>query len=79
MQSQPFCTHPLTVSVNNLGKERLILDLKHVNHFIHKFKIKFEGCKEALDFCKPGHKMFKFDLKRGYYHVDIIEEFKNKF
>ena len=75
MQSQPFCTNPLTVSVNSSGKERLILDLRHINHFIHKFEVKFEGCKEALDFCKPGHKMFKSDLKSGYYHVDINEEF----
>ncbi|MEW8544538.1 MAG: reverse transcriptase domain-containing protein, partial [Candidatus Thiodiazotropha sp.] len=63
-------------SVNSSGKERLILDLRHVNQFIHKFKVKFEGCKEALDFCKSGYKMFKFDLKSGYYHVDINEEFQ---
>ena len=64
MQSQPFCTNPLTVSVNSPGKERLILDLRHVKHFIHKLMVKFEGCKEALD------------LKSGYYHVDINEDFQ---
>ena len=32
----PFCVNPLTVSVNNSGKKRLILDLRHVNKFIQQ-------------------------------------------
>lgn len=72
----PLCTNPLSVSVNSSGKERLILDLRHVNQFIHKFKVKFESMNGALDFCKQGNLMFKFDLCSGYYHVNIHEDYQ---
>lgn len=52
--SRPFCVNPLSVSVNKNGKERLILDLRHVNQYIEKQKIKFEGSKEALNYAKKG-------------------------
>lgn len=42
--------NPLTVSVNAKGKERLILDLRHVNQCVVLYKFKLEGIKEALDF-----------------------------
>lgn len=76
VKQKPFCVNPLSVSVNSSGKERLILDLRHVNKHIHKFKVKFEGHCQALDFCKQGNMMFKFDLKSGYYHVNINEQFQ---
>jgi hypothetical protein len=66
----------LTVSVNSSGKERLILDLRHVNKFIHKFKVKCEDFNEALEICQPGNFMFKFDLRSGYYHGNIHEDFQ---
>ena len=57
-----FCVNPLSVSVNKNGKERLILDLRHVNQFVEKRKIKFEGSKEALNYAKRGKFMVKFCL-----------------
>lgn len=75
-RSAPHCVNPLTVSVNSSGKERLILDLRHVNKSIVKQKIKFEGCKEALNYAKKGNFMIKFDLKSGYHHIDIHKEFQ---
>lgn len=44
----PYVINPLTVSVNHKGKERLILDLRHVNQYIEKRKHKFEGVSEAI-------------------------------
>lgn len=32
----PHVVNPLTVSVNAKGKERLILDLRHVNQYVVK-------------------------------------------
>ena len=52
--NRPVCVNPLSVSVNKNGKERLILDLRHVNQFVEKRKIKFEGSKEALNYAKKG-------------------------
>ena len=44
----PIVGNPLTVSINASGKERLILDLRHVNQYIEKRKFKFEGVPEAF-------------------------------
>ena len=71
-----FCVNPPSVSVNKNGKERLILDLRHVNQFVEKRKIKFEGSKEALNYAKKGKFMVKFDLRSGYHHVDINNKFQ---
>ena len=71
----PFCVNPLTVSVNNSGKKRLILDLRHVNKFIQQQKIKFEGHVHAVSYAKKGNVMFKFDLASGYHHISINRDF----
>lgn len=39
--------NPQTVSVNAKGKERLILDLRHVYQYVVKYKFILEGIKEA--------------------------------
>lgn len=67
----PHVVNPLTVSVNAKGKERLILDLRHVNRYVVKYKFKPEGIKEALDFVHKNGFMFKFDLSSGYHHIDL--------
>lgn len=41
--------NPQTVSLNAKGKERLILDLRHVNQYVVKYKFKLDGIEEALD------------------------------
>jgi hypothetical protein len=38
-----YVVNPLTVSINGKGKERLILDLRHVNKQVVLNKIKFEN------------------------------------
>ena len=70
----PFIVNPLTVSVNTSGKERLILDLRHVNQFVEKQKFKFEGVPEALNFVIENGYMFKYDLTSGYHHIQIHED-----
>ena len=42
---RPFVVNPLTVSVQNSGKKRLILDLRHVNKHLWKTSVKFEDIK----------------------------------
>ena len=44
----PVVVNPLSVSVQSNGKKRLILDLRHVNFFVKKCKIKFEDAKSFL-------------------------------
>jgi hypothetical protein len=47
-----------------------------VNSFVEKLKVKFESNKHALDYAKKGDSMFKFDLKLGYFHVEIHPNLK---
>ena len=67
-----FVINPLSVSVQNKGKMRLILDLRYVNKHIFKQKIKFEDWKTAINYFGTGKFFTKFDLKSGYHHLDIF-------
>ena len=58
-----YVVNPLTVSVQNNNKKRLILDLRNVNKHVWKQSIKYEDLRIAL--------LFKFDLKSAYHFVDI--------
>lgn len=45
----PHVVNSQTVFVNAKGNERLILDLRHVNQNVVKYKFKLDGIQEALD------------------------------
>lgn len=70
-----YVVNPLTVSVNATGKKRLVLDLRHLNQFVEKQKVKFEGVNETLQYAKKNKYMIKYDLKSGYHHIDIHPDF----
>ena len=44
----PKVVNPLTVAYNKKGKPRLVLDCRHVNHFLHTFKFKYEDIKASV-------------------------------
>lgn len=71
---KPVVVNPLSVSINKSGKKRLILDLRLVNRFIWKEKITFEDWRVALEYFRQDCYCFKFDLSKGYYHLDIFPE-----
>jgi len=54
----PKVVNPLSVAENSSGKKSFILDLTYVKDFLYKDKSLY---------------LFKFDLKSGYYHIDIFE------
>jgi hypothetical protein len=58
----PYVVNPLAVAISDSGKERLALDLRHVNRYIEKQKVKFEGVNEAKQYPKQGNYAVKFDL-----------------
>ena len=68
---QPFVVNPLSVAVQKSGKKRLILDLSELNYYIKKNKVKFEDYKIALNYFHKNCYMYKFDLRSGYFHLDI--------
>ena len=56
----PVVVNPLSVSIQPNGKKRLILDLRHVNFFVQKSKIKFEDAKSF--FGVSGSLTLRMDL-----------------
>ena len=68
----PDIINPLSVSTQRSGKQRLILDLRHVNTFIYKQKFKCEDLSAATQVFDKGFYLFKFDLKSGYHHIEIF-------
>lgn len=60
-EDSTFVVNPFSVSVNESGKKRLVLDLRHVNQFVKKQKVKFERMNEALQYAKKNVYMIKYD------------------
>ena len=71
----PVVVNPLSVSIQPNGKKRLILDLRHVNFFVKKSKIKFEDAKSFLEclVASPCAWACSFAIKSGYHHIEIFE------
>lgn len=60
--NRPHVIIPLSVFINKTGKQRLILDLKHVNTHVLDNKIKFEDCKIAKQYVTSNSYGFVCDL-----------------
>jgi len=71
---QPEVISPLSVATSQSGKKRLILDLRHVNQFLHKEYIKFDDWRAFQHYVTQSGYLFKFDLRKGYHHIDIFPE-----
>ena len=52
--SKPKVINPLTVAINESGKKRLVLDLRHINPHLWKNKCKYEGIECLLDYLKKS-------------------------
>ena len=74
VKSQPHICSPLSVVTNRAGKKRLVLNLQFLNQFVLKEKFKYEDIRLIMVMFQKGDYMFMFDLKSGYYHVDIHME-----
>ena len=68
----PFCVNPLSVAKGK--KLRLVIDLRHVNSFLVRFKFKYEDLRSLSQVLEEEHWFFTWDLKSGYHHVDICLE-----
>ena len=66
--------NPLTVSMQPLGKRRLMLDLRVVNQCLYKRKVKFDDHKKAPEYFTLNAFMTKFDLKSKFHHSDIFPD-----
>jgi hypothetical protein len=74
--NRPHVVNPLPVSINDKGKERLILDLRHVTKQVVLNKIKFENWTTLKQYVTKGCFGLVFDLKSGYLHIYIFQEYQ---
>ena len=71
----PYVCSPLSAVVSNSQKKRLVMDLRYLNQHLLQAKFKYEDLRLAMTMFEKGDFMFSFDLKAGYHHVDIHEEY----
>ena len=71
-ESEAHVISPLSV-VHKSTKPRLILDLSYLNQFLTVPKFKFEDIRSVKDLFQKGDYFFKFDIHKGYYHINIFE------
>ena len=70
----PFVVNPLLVSIQSNSKNRLILDLRHVNFFVRRAKIKFEDAKSMLTVLLKSNFFWRFSLDiKSEYHIKMFE------
>ena len=74
--TKTLVVNPLTVTYNRVGKLRLVLDCRHINPFLHVFKIKYDDIKLAEIIFDESRFIFTFDLKGAYRYIDIFDEHK---
>ena len=58
--------NPLTVALNKNGKERLVLDCRHIDPDLFKFKCSFENHPIARQIFCQGDYLFTFDVRCAY-------------
>ena len=73
-ESQPHVVNPLTVAFNKASKPRLVLDCRHINPLLHKFKFKYEDIKTEENMFEKGTFLFTFDLREAYQNISIQEK-----
>lgn len=72
VSEKPHVVNPLTVAHSRSGKPRLVLDCRHINPHLAKFKCKYEGVQTAEQMFEKGTYLFTFDLKGAYHHIEIF-------
>ena len=76
VQTKPRMVNPLSVAVQP-SKKRLVLDCSYLNSFVVVPPFKMDDVKTGLSFFKKEAYMISFDLKDGYHHIAIHEDFKD--
>ena len=71
IEGKPIVTKPLTVSTNKSGKHRLVLDRRHLNECLAKFKFKYEDVSVARQLFEKGTYLFAWDLRSAYHHISV--------
>ena len=68
MRFPPHIVNPLTVAIRG-DKKRLVLDCRHINHYIKMSKITIEGLEVLVNFLHSQGYMITFDIIQGYIPI----------
>ena len=72
----PHCVSPLGVAIRERdGKKRLVLDNRFINMFIVCVSFRMEKLDLLSRIIASGEYMFSADLRSGYHHVPVHEDF----
>ena len=77
LSNRSHAVNPLAVSINGKGKQRLILELRHVNKQVVLSKIKLENWTTLTQYVTKGWLGFVFYLKSDYHHMHIFSRRTN--
>ncbi len=78
-KKRPTVCSPFSVSIQANGKKRLIADLRHLNRYLKPPKFKMDDLRAAMPSIEESQYMFSFDVKKGYYHLDLAPEVQKYF
>ena len=68
----PHVVNPLTVAYGKSGKPRLVLDCRHINPHLMKFKHKYEDTNVARQLFGNNEFLFTYDLQSAYHIIAIF-------
>ena len=72
--TKPKVVNPLTVAYNKNGKPRMVLDCRHINPHLFKFRFKYEDSATARELFDGYDFLFGYDLKSAYHHIQIFSQ-----
>ena len=72
---EPRVISPLKVVPKKGNTYRLILDLSKMNKHLRFPRFKYAHINQTRDVFEPGDFLFAWDLKDGYWHIDLHPEF----
>ena len=73
---RPKVVNPLTVAFGKTGKERLVLDCRHINEYLVQYRFKYEDINVAMLMFDKGFYLFSYDLKGAYHHIMIKNDMR---
>ncbi len=77
VNSQPTCVSPIHCVPKRSGGHRLIVDLRHLNNHIVCPTFRYEDINSTLELIQPRDQLVTVDLKSGFYHIPIQQDFRH--
>ena len=77
VDKKPFCVSRISCVPKADGSYRLVTDLRLLNNYLKDRKFVYEGIDEVLSFIEPEDRLVTADIKNGFFHVTVAEEFWN--